>query len=188
LDFSILSLHVLLLLSIGGIAMMTTEPRLAVVPPRIHMSQMADQLIDGLVDEHVFKHPRACVGMTEVSGRSGMLRCTECGANFDQMVANRFFDEPGHLRLVPNYTRNSGAAWDIIDNLRWLSRETQICFALFLDAAVYEAETRRKPQTLNGCTKQQIIFGMTPRLVCLAALQAIDVIGVDGYFVEGGVQ
>jgi len=167
--------------------MTITEPRFPVVLPmpaaRIHMSALTDEVIEGLVSQHIFKQPRVCTGHTEPSLRQGMRRCLECNALFDETAASRFFEEPGHLRLVPSYTKDMGTAWTIIDNLRWQSRETQVCFVLFLDDLVCREELQGKAS--RGCTKQQYLFGMTPRLVCLAALQAINVINVDGYFMEG---
>jgi hypothetical protein len=148
------------------------------------MARLTDEYIDRLVSEHIFGKPGLCTGFVRGDAQLGMLRCTECDATFDRAVGRPFFEEAGHIRAIPQYSKNA-AAWTILDSLRWLPQTTQVCFALFLDALVYEEETRKKPQTFNACTKHQLLFGASPRLICLAALQAIDVIGADGSFVEG---
>lgn len=174
---------------IGGLIMSVTEPRFPVVlptpPARLHLSVLTDELIDSLVSQHIFKQPRVCTGHAEPGMRLGMRRCLECNATFDEVATSRFYAEPGHLRLVPGYTKDMGEAWSIIDALRWQSRETQVCFVLFLDDLVCKEEIRGKLNGLRSCTKQQLLFGLSARLIAIAALQAIDVITVDGYYQEG---
>jgi hypothetical protein len=153
---------------------------------RLHADQLADEVIDGLVFEHIFKQSRLCTGRTEPGMRPGTRRCTECEALLDETMAMRLFEEKSsHPRPIPGYTKNIGVAWSIIDALRGYSDATMACFALFLDALIYEERTRQRPRSLVGCTKQHFVFGTRPRLIAIAALQAIDVFDINGYLKEG---
>lgn len=158
---------------------------IARTPAKLHVGQLADEIIDGLVYEHIFKQPRLCTGRTEASMRPGMRRCTECQALLDETMAIRLFEEShSHPRPVPAYTKSIGVAWSIVDVLQRHSEATQACFVLFLDLQIRLDFSLQHPLGRVRYSLQRFTFGLTPRAVCIAALQAIDVVNVDGYLAE----
>ncbi len=170
--------------------MLTTDPRIAipVIPMKTHVSLLSNDTIDGLVYQYIFKQSKTCSGHLEASVHPGLLRCQECTALLAETATMKYLnDQPTHTRAVPQFSTNMASAWSIVDRLRRESETNQVCFALYLDVLVRNEHSLAHPGGLMRYGLQRFLFGLQPRLVCIAALQAVDAVDIEGYLRESEV-
>jgi hypothetical protein len=148
-------------------------PFVVTAPNVVHLS---DTDIDVIVDLRIFGHDAWCPGCYEcMDGKE--YRCPLCGSRDNWGLAARIFGDP-HPRMIPWYTADYLSAWLIVKAIQQRGKETRLTFMRYLEAML----------SGQGCTFAAL-SAITPRMIAIAALQAIGAVDTAGYIIKReGVQ
>jgi hypothetical protein len=142
---------------------MTTTAFTVAVP---HTNDLPDSDIDTLLDLHLFGFDAWCYERCLVTPDGAVAACLACHYTEELRRAGPHFNvaDP-HPRNVPRYTER-GQAWRVIEQVKKLKAQEKIRFELAL-------------QRLYHCN----ILNLTPRMIGIAALQAVGIIDDSGYVI-----
>lgn len=142
---------------------MTTANFVVTTP---HIDDLPDSDIDTLLDLHLFGFDAWCHERCLVTPDGAVAACLACHYTEELRRAGPHFNvaDP-HPRSVPRYTER-GQAWRIIERLKTYDGRTQIRFECML-------------QMHYHCR----LLSLTPRMIGIAALQAINVVDDSGYVI-----
>lgn len=126
--------------------------------------------LDELVDQYLFHHGRWCYGESKQVHHSFDYRCQICGLlDENTSYARSVFGGP-HPRLVPQYSIE-----DILKAMMGKDHSTQVVFGLAVRALCKAACPQESSEWLA------LLAAMTPRLLEIAALQALGVVDSQGF-------
>ena len=140
-----------------------------------HVKDLADHELNELLDIHLFRNDRWCYGVSRQVHRSFDYRCEICKAiDEGASYARAIFGGP-HLRRVPEYSIES-----ILEGMMGhTNKSTQTAFARAVMAAV---NANASPHVRRPYSDWLRLFAvMTPRLLSVAALQALGIIDEAGF-------
>jgi len=138
---------------------------------QVHVAALSDIQIDALVDRYVVHIDPWCEG--SIWNR----RCTICGTVQEETMAQRYFGNGGHHRLIPRYTQDRATAMLIFDAIARLGATMQTCHILNLSCLC--------PSLVNML--EWLLYKATARQVAIAALQAVGIVDVQGIIVMEGI-
>jgi len=137
------------------------------------IKEASDWEVNSLLDRHLFGNGIWCWGNCAWSGAG--YRCECCGALPTPTITQQIFGREKHLRQIPRYSFHN-----VVEAMERRSRKTQIYFVLALRIAILGPEMSAQRSATSEI--QRLLFGMTPRAVGVAALQALGVVDHCGYF------
>jgi len=138
---------------------------------QVHVAALSDIQIDALIDRYVVHMDPWCCGDI------WMGHCTLCGTVQEPTMAQRYFGNGGHHRLIPRYTQDRAMAVLIFDAIARLGATMQTCHILNLSCLC--------PSLVNML--QWLLYKATARQVAIAALQAVGIVDVQGIMVVEGI-
>ncbi len=147
--------------------------------PRTHIDTLEDADINTLIAMRVFGHSQWCFGRFAPRAHSFENYCQECGAMSESSLAELLFADlaTSHPRLIPTYSIEN-----ILELMKCQDRSTQACFVLYVRVAINaDSSSIRAP---HG-EWLRLLNMMTPRLLGIAALQALEVIDEAGFVKTG---
>lgn len=128
-----------------------------------HVDELHDTDLDAILDTRLFDHDAWCSHPCIITPDHTMMGCAVCGY-FEVLQGQPCSLVAPHVRNVPHYLKDMGAAWQIIEAMNGRDVQTRMRFELRLNV-------------LYHCR----IFNLTPRLIAVAALQALDIVDGRGY-------
>lgn len=133
-----------------------------------NVEDLADNDINALVDLYVFSEDALyCPGRLEYhyisAGGVGTTywQCDRC-----HLIGRDARTTPQHRRAVPNYCKDMGLAWQIVEKIKALDDLAQIRFEM-------------RAQVQYRCC----VLRLTGRMIAIAALQVLDVVDAAGFVV-----
>jgi len=131
-----------------------------------HIDDLPDSDIDTLLDLHLFEHDAWCCNDCLITRDGAIAACTICGYFEELRMAGPHFNpSTPHPRRVPRYTEKD-KVWKVVEKIKTCDVQTKIRFELAL-------------QRLYHCN----VLSLTPRMIGVAALQAVGVIDDSGFII-----
>lgn len=135
-----------------------------------NVDELHDTDLDTLIDLHLFDCDAWCHEHCLVTPDNAVAACLACGYTEELRCAGPHFDiSAPHPRRVPRYTANMSAAWKIVEKIKMCSVSVRVLFEIRVG---------------NQCSSR--ISKLTPRMVAVAALQAIGVVDYKGFMIIRG--
>ncbi|GHO99518.1 hypothetical protein KSF_095660 [Reticulibacter mediterranei] len=133
-----------------------------------NVDDLHDTDLDVLIDLHLFGFDEWCREHCIITPDGALAGCISCGYVEELRQAGPHFDiNAPHPRHVPRYTADMSMAWKIVTKIRADSVSTKVLFEVRL---------------ARLCASR--ISTLTPRMIAVAALQAIGVVDYDGFIAQ----
>ena len=143
--------------TIDGLCNLATVPVINGLDTRFHPTQMLADLFT--IKEHI-KDGRqlsdltlAFMGDATDVARSLLLTCTKYGMNFKQIGPVKYHMEPEWLELADEYCKESGASYEITDNVDAIKE----CDVVYGDSFYWVTQLDEKEERLNAFMPDYVI-------------------------------
>ncbi len=176
--------------TIDGLCNLATVPVINGLDTRFHPTQMLADLFT--IKEHI-KDGRplsdltlAFMGDATDVARSLLLTCTKYGMNFKQIGPVKYHMEPEWLELADEYCKESGASYEITDNVDAIKE----CDVVYGDSFYWVTQLDEKEERLNAfmpdyVITEELMSNAKPGAMLLHCLPANDKEEVTREALEG---
>ena len=176
--------------TIDGLCNLATVPVINGLDTRFHPTQMLADLFT--IKEHI-KDGRqlsdltlAFMGDATDVARSLLLTCTKYGMNFKQIGPVKYHMEPEWLALADEYCKESGASYEITDNVDAIKE----CDVVYGDSFYWVTQLDEKEERLNAfmpdyVITEELMSNAKPGAMLLHCLPANDKEEVTREALEG---